>query len=196
MTGLVIWTLLITSCSQHLKTGNGGFTDLSLQRTSDEYTLKRLATIEMEGKALFGIPTGSSNNRDKNKRGMIFKFNGVELGSTPRALPVLTLIGAIAGYGILVQNMEKGKDANGDPKLKFPVAALIGTPLAGITNNCLWSGSASSGISNQVYHKLVAENPDIDVFLTPKYSFDYQLGLFSQKAKVKAHVTGAILKLK
>ena len=199
--GLLAGMFLITSCAQHLKTGNGGFTDLSLQRSSDEYTIKRLDPIEMDGKAVFGIPVGSSNNRDKNKRGMIFKFNGIELGGTSRALPVLTLIGATLAYGSLVQsisgtNNDWNSDNYGKSNISFPVSLLIGAPLAGITNNLIWSGAAASGITNQVYHKLVAENPDVDVFLTPRYTYDYQMGLFTQKAKVRAQVTGATLKLK
>jgi hypothetical protein len=42
----------------------------------------------------------------------------------------------------------------------------------------------------------VIKNPDIDVFLNPKYQVEYKLGIFNQKASIKANVTGATLKIK
>ena len=72
----------------------------------------------------------------------------------------------------------------------------MGIPLAGMTNNFIWNGAALSGLTNQLYYKLADENPDVDVFINPKYKVDYKLGLFSQKATVNANVMGATLKLK
>jgi len=42
--------------------------------------------------------------------------------------------------------------------------------------------------------KLVQDNPNIDVFLNPKYEVDQRLGLFKSKTKVKGRVMGATLK--
>ena len=61
-----------TSCSKYLQSGNGGFSDVSLNRNSDEYPIKRLKQIEMDGNAIFGIPgLGAQNNKNKNKSGLI-----------------------------------------------------------------------------------------------------------------------------
>jgi hypothetical protein len=196
-----------TSCSKYLKSGNGGFSDVSLNRNSDEYTLKRLEPIELNGRSVFGIPGFGTNNKHKNKGGMIFRFNGVELGKVPRILPILTLLGSVYAYGALAQSIAGDKTTtvrsgeftysySDGPKLKLEYACLIGLPLAGITNNLIWNGAALSGLTNQMYYKLVDENPDVDVFLNPKYKFDYKLGLFSQKATLNANVMGATLKVK
>jgi hypothetical protein len=73
---------------------------------------------------------------------------------------------------------------------------LIGVPVGGMINNLVWSGSATSGLTNQMYYRLVDENPDVDIFTNPKYKIDYKLGVFNQKATIRADVMGATLKLK
>ena len=194
--------VIMTSCNQYLKTGIAGSTDVVLTKSSDEYTIKKLKPIELEGSSLFGIPGFGSNNKNKNKTGMVFKLNGVTIGSTPRILPILTLLGASFASGRLIQEVVGKKlDFNGfyiteKYKLSTPIATLAGLPVGAIMNNLIWSGSATSGLTNQVYYQLVDENPDVDIFTNPKYKIDYQLGLFSQKAKVRADVMGATLKLK
>lgn len=205
---LLVTALLTSSCSKYLKSGNGAYSDLSLSRTSDEYSIKRLSPIELKGSSVFGIPGFGSNNKNKNKGGLLFRFNGVELGKIPRVLPLLTLLGTTFGYGLLAQSIAGYKkerytyggttyyESTGEFKLKRGYAYLIGLPLAGATNNFIWNGAALSGLTNQLYYQLVDENPDIDVFLNPKYKVDYKLGLFSQKATINANIMGATLKLK
>ena len=200
---LLLLILVFSSCSRFIRSGNGGFSDVSLSRNSDEYTIKKLAPIQLEGSSVFGIPGWGTNNRNKNKSGLIFRFNGVELGKIPRLLPLLTLLGATYAYGTLIQQTVGYKTERignysyqGDYKLKLGYAALMGIPLAGMTNNFIWNGAALSGLTNQMYYKLVEENPDVDVFINPKYKVDYKLGVFSQKATVNANVMGATLKLK
>jgi hypothetical protein len=214
---LVLCALSFTSCNRYIKSGMGGSTDVTLNRNSDEYTIKRLKPIEMDGKALFGIPGLGENNRNRNKGGLIFKFNGIELGRTPRFLPILTMAGFSFAYTSLTQSLikkdyDKMINSNGTIKktlffnndvysenfgrLKFPFAALLGVPIAGATNNLLWSGNAASGLTNQMYYRLVDENPDVDIFTNPKYTIDYKQGIFKQSATIKANVMGATLKLK
>jgi hypothetical protein len=48
--------VLLTSCSSVQSISNGGFSDISLNRNSNEYELTRLNEITAEGEALFGIP--------------------------------------------------------------------------------------------------------------------------------------------
>ena len=88
-----------SSCSKYLQSGNGGFSDVSLNRTSDEYSIKRLKQIDMDGNAICGIPgLGAKNNKNKNKSGLMFRFNGIEIGRTPRIMPIITMLGFTAGY--------------------------------------------------------------------------------------------------
>jgi hypothetical protein len=188
-------TLLFSSCSRSIHSGNGGFSDVSLSRNSDEYTLKRLDPIELSGTSLFGVPGFGSNNKNKNKYGMIFRFNGIQLGRTPRILPILTLAASTYFLGNLAQNVA-GRNNQFKDNLPTGVNYLVAFPVAGIVNNLVWSGAATSGLTNQVYYKMTSENPDIDVFLNPKYQVEYKLGIFNQKASIKANVTGATLKIK
>jgi hypothetical protein len=192
---------LLTSCNQYIKSGIAGSTDVTLTRNSDEYTIKRLKPIELEGSSLFGIPGFGTNNRNKNKTGMVFKLNGFTIGSVPRILPILSFISTSVASGILVQSIGGTVDnyqSNrfGQYKINFPIAMLIGVPVGGMINNLVWSGSATSGLTNQMYYRLVDENPDVDIFTNPKYKIDYKLGVFNQKATIRADVMGATLKLK
>ena len=191
-----------SSCSKYLQSGNGGFSDVSLNRTSDEYSIKRLKQIDMDGNAICGIPgLGAQNNKNKNKSGLMFRFNGIEIGRTPRLLPILTMLGFTYGYGALAQAAIGFQDNYnskhyGEYKVRSGLQYLIGLPFAGASNNLLWSGVAASGLTNQVYYKLVDENSDIDVFVNPKYKVDYHSGIFTQKAHVILNATGATLKMK
>jgi hypothetical protein len=191
----------LTSCNQYIKSGIAGSTDVTLTRNSDEYTIKRLKPIELEGSSLFGIPGFGTNNRNKNKTGMVFKLNGFTIGSVPRILPIQSFISTSVASGILVQSIGGTVDnyqSNrfGQYKINFPIAMLIGVPVGGMINNLVWSGSATSGLTNQMYYRLVDENPDVDIFTNPKYKIDYKLGVFNQKATIRADVMGATLKLK
>ena len=198
---LCLANALLTSCNQYIKSGIAGSTDVTLTRNSDEYTIKRLKPIELEGSSLFGIPGFGTNNRNKNKTGMVFKLNGFTIGSVPRILPILSFISTSVASGILVQSIGGTVDnyqSNrfGQYKINFPIAMLIGVPVGGMINNLVWSGSATSGLTNQMYYRLVDENPDVDIFTNPKYKIDYKLGVFNQKATIRADVMGATLKLK
>lgn len=192
---------LLTSCNQYIKSGIAGSTDVSLTRNSDEYTIKRLKPIELEGSSLFGIPGFGTNNKNKNKTGMVFKLNGFTIGSVPRILPILSFLSTSVASGLLVQSIggtvnDYQSNRNGQSKINFPIAMLIGVPVGGMINNLVWSGSATSGLTNQMYYRLVDENPDVDIFTNPKYKIDYKLGVFNQKATIRADVMGATLKLK
>ncbi len=192
---------LLTSCNQYIKSGIAGSTDVSLTRNSDEYTIKRLKPIELEGSSLFGIPGFGTNNKNKNKTGMVFKLNGFTIGSVPRILPILSFLSTSVASGILVQSIggtvnDYQSNRFGQYKINFPIAMLIGVPVGGMINNLVWSGSATSGLTNQMYYRLVDENPDVDIFTNPKYKIDYKLGVFNQKATIRADVMGATLKLK
>ena len=192
---------LLTSCNQYIKSGIAGSTDVSLTRNSDEYTIKRLKPIELEGSSLFGIPGFGTTNKNKNKTGMVFKLNGFTIGSVPRILPILSFLSTSVASGILVQSIggtvnDYQSNLCGQYKINFPIAMLIGVPVGGMINNLVWSGSATSGLTNQMYYRLVDENPDVDIFTNPKYKIDYKLGVFNQKATIRADVMGATLKLK
>ncbi len=192
----------LTSCSRQLYTGNGAYSDVSLQRNSSEYDIKRLNEIEVSGKSFWGIPSNNYNS-NKNKKGMIVRFNGVELGRTPKILPILTMAAYTYGVGGILQSAFGNKDEKignytcagcGDPKLGTVPSLLLALPISGAINNFTWSGAAFSGATNELNYRLVTDNPNVDVFLNPKYTIDYQIGLWRQSANVKAKVMGATIK--
>ena len=173
-------------------TGNGALSDVSLQRNSSEYEIKRLNEIEVSGKSFWGIPS-NSYNANKNKKGMIVRFNGLELGRTPKILPILTMVGYSFGVGGILQETFGFKD-NGDYKLGTVPSLLLALPIAGAINNFSWSGSAFSGATNELNYRLVTDNPNVDVFLNPKYTIEYKMGFWRQSTNVKAKVMGATIK--
>ena len=183
---------LLTSCSRQMYTGNGALSDVSLQRNSSEYEIKRLNEIEVSGKSFWGIPS-NSYNANKNKNGMVVRFNGLELGRTPKILPILTMVGYSFGVGGILQETFGFKD-NGDYKLGTVPSLLLALPIAGAINNFSWSGSAFSGATNELNYRLVTDNPNVDVFLNPKYTIEYKMGFWRQSTNVKAKVMGATIK--
>ena len=77
MKKIISITLLISvlfsfvGCSSYLKVANGAYSDISLTRDPDGYTVKRLPEVKETGKAFWGIPINNSNK----KQGLIFRFN-------------------------------------------------------------------------------------------------------------------------
>ena len=197
---------LFASCSNQLYTGNGALSDVSLQRNSSEYEIKRLNEIEVSGKSFWGIPS-NSYNANKNKKGMIVRFNGLELGRTAKIFPILTMVGYTFGVSTALQSAFGNKDVTetygkttyncagcGDPKLGTVPSLLLALPIAGAINNFSWSGSAFSGATNELNYRLVTDNPNVDVFLNPKYTIEYKMGFWKQSTNVKAKVMGATIK--
>lgn len=218
---LVCLSSLYSSCSKtHII--SSGSRDHRPLIFNNEYELTDLKEIEVEGKSIFGIPSFSKNNKNKNTSGFLFYFNGVQLGHTPRIMPILTLAGLSAVGGCFVAAVaDRGSeftDADfyrtwyGGEYQEFIPGAILTLPITGAINNLLWKNSASSGISKTLKYRLVKENPDIDVFCYPKYEIN-QKNVFStpdvtgskqeiklrylwiQDVTVKARVKGAKLKL-
>jgi hypothetical protein len=139
------------------------FLRFSLNKNSNEYELKRLNEISVEGNAFFGIPF-----KAKKKKGVVVRFNGIDLGRSNQLLPILTMLGYTAVMGTAINEIVGTKDS-GKYKLGMPLSSVIGLPIAGILNNLTWSGAALQNASWNLNSRLVEENKDVDVFLNPKY---------------------------
>jgi hypothetical protein len=125
-----------------------------------------------------------------------------------RVLPIITGVGLSFISASLVQKIggKKQITVNNPPfgsytyedgyKIKTVPALILGLPLAGIINNHLWSQAAVSGASATLNYRLLTENPNVDLFFYPKYEIQYHPGVFTQKATLKARITGATLKKK
>jgi hypothetical protein len=201
--GLLLALIVIsTSCSRQLYSGNGAYSDISLNRNSGEYDVKRLNEIEVSGKSFWGIPS-NSYNANKNKQGLIVRFNGLELGRTPKIFPILTMAAYTVGVGSKISDLFGNKDLKygnltckgcGDPKVGLIPSMVLALPISGALNNFTWNGAAFSGATNELNYRLVTDNPNVDVFLNPKYTIDYHIGFWRQTADVKAKVMGATIK--
>jgi hypothetical protein len=198
---LIILLTTITSCSKQLYSGNGAYSDISLNKNSSEYEVKRLNEIEVSGKSFWGIPSNSYKT-NKNKQGLIVRFNGLELGRTPQLYPILTMAAYTYGVGQIIKSSFGYKEitsgkytyTSNDPKVGLLPSMLLGLPISGALNNFTWSGAAFSGATNELNYRLVTDNPNVDVFLNPKYTIDYHIGFWSQSANLKAKVMGATIK--
>ena len=190
---LISSLFLSTGCSHQVKTGMGGFADISLNRNSSEYDIKRLPEVSGTGNAIMGIPYTSSNAA-KNKTGFVFRLNGVTIGRAPRIFPILTLLALTYGTGDYIQTFVGLKDnpkSWDDYKLSLGVSCLIALPVTGFANNLLWKNVAVTNLMHEMNYQLVDQNPDIDVFASPKYLVNNKWGIWTQNADAKVNVLGA-----
>lgn len=196
--------LMNTGCSKKLLISSGAKSNEPLI-FNNEYTIKELDEIEVNGSAFWGIPSFKKNNRNNHKQGMLVTFNGIEVFKTKRIYPILTLLGYTAltqsVVGSLLQDPE---DFFYDGPNYSLASLLISVPIAGTLNNLTWKNSALSGASQTFNYWLLDENPNVDVFFYPKYeitrkdifsddyvNFKY---LWFQDATLKGRVKGATLK--
>ena len=196
---LLIFSLFFSSCSDQVISGSGGYSDVSLNRNSSEYDIKRLKVVEVVGNSFWGVPY-MKNKESKNKAGFIFRFNGVSMFRMPASLPVLTLISTTLATGFVIQPLfgyEKIKIGNSTyenldkPNLNIGVAMLLGLPIAGAINNQMYPNIAVSNAMHEMNYQLVHQNPDIDVFSNPKYVITNQRGFWRTEGNVKANVLGS-----
>ncbi|MFM7104348.1 MAG: hypothetical protein ACKOW8_02425, partial [Flavobacteriales bacterium] len=82
---------ILSGCSRSFLISNGASDNRPLL-FENEYQLSELKEVEVDGRAFFGIPSFSKNNKNNHTSGMLFYFNGIQLGRTPRILPIASLI--------------------------------------------------------------------------------------------------------
>jgi hypothetical protein len=196
---LSIMTVLLSSCSNSLYVTSGAKSNEPLI-FRDEYVIKDLPEITESGSAFWGIPTGLKGNNDKHKSGLIFTFNGVQLFRTPKILPILTLISYTAiTQPIFAYSFDMNNSLSG-----LVGSYILALPIAGTLNNWTWGNSALSSAGQAFNYRLIKENPNVDVFMYPKYVVKRE-NIFSngsvrlkylwyQDASINGRVLGASLK--
>ena len=191
---------------------SGGARDNGPLIFGDEYELSNLSEISLDGKAFWGIPiTSKSIKETRNKSGLIFNFNGINISKSSKILPIISLVGYTAGIGYGLNQLFGTKEVSQGgsyaaqwsdqyfvtkPRLPLIPAMLIALPIAGTVNNFTYGNSALGAGGSALNYKLLSENPEIDVFFYPKYSVYKKQGFWTQKATVTASVKGAKLKMK
>jgi hypothetical protein len=196
--------IFLSSCSSRLLVSSGAKSNEPLI-FNGEYKFDTLEPITVEGKAIFGIPTSSHLGQYKNKNGFLFTFNGVEVGRTRKIMPILTMVTfsfysarlfqAIGGEKPIYQKIPGGGSyiIGYEDRIKFLPALILGSPIAGAANNLLWQSSALSGASSTFRYRLLEENPDIDLFIYPKYNVEYKSGIWTQSSSLTGRAIGASL---
>ena len=193
---VAVITLFTVSCSTHRSIGNGAFSDISLVRDSDQYELKRLNEVKAESKALFGIPLDGNVAK---KEGVVVRFNGIKINAQKRIWPVLSMVALSVATGSIIneavgykeEETDWGTYESDEYKLGLALSSVIAIPIAGAINNQIWSDAAYSRASWNANSELLDENPEIDVFLNPKYEVKTKGGIWTQKAELSAKVMGA-----
>lgn len=194
---LLVIAFTFSSCSTSRSIGNGAYSDVSLVRDSDGYELRRLQEVNSESRAIFGIPLGNS----AKKEGVIVRFNGINVTAQKKIWPVLSMIALSVATGSIIneavgyktEDTDYGSYETDEYKLGLALSSLIAVPVAGAINNQIWSNAAYSNAAWNANSTLLEQNPDIDVFLNPKYDLEIKNGFWSQKVKLRARVMGATL---
>lgn len=186
---ILIAVLGLVSCSTQRSIGNGAYSDISLNRDSNEYTLKRLDEVSAESRAIFGIPI---DGKVAKKEGIVVRFNGINLSAQNKFIPTLSMVALTfvtgsALHGVIGDEIE-------EEALSYTISGVAAIPIAGAINNQIWSDAALSRASWNANSQLLQENPEIDVFLNPKYEIKTNNGLWSQRASLEAKVIGARIK--
>lgn len=207
---VIVIAVQISSCKTQVIMSNGAFSDISLVRESKDYNIKRLAEINTEGNAVFGIPVDKTKNK---KQGIVFRFNGINLNNSKRFLPTLSLIGLSLSTGFVINELigykeetvknysykittDKYKLGLGTSGIFVPLitGSILAIPIAGAINNIIWPTSAYQRAAFNLNSILLQDNPDIDVFLNPKYEIETNTSLWKQRVMLKAKVMGATIK--
>jgi hypothetical protein len=106
----------------------------------------------------------------------------------------LTLLALTYGTGDYIQTFVGLNDRPkswDDYKLSLGVSCLIALPVTGFANNLLWKNVAVTNLLHEMNYQLVDQNPDIDVFASPKYLVNNKWGVWTQNADAKVNVLGA-----
>jgi hypothetical protein len=63
-----------------------------------------------------------------------------------------------------------------------------------VLNNSTWIATSSIDAMRSVNRQLIEDNPNVDLFIYPKYNITTSNGLFTNKANVTINSKGAKLK--
>lgn len=109
------------------------------------------------------------------------------------ALSVATgsVINELVGYK--TEDTDYGSYETNEYKLGLGLSSVIAIPVSGMINNQIWSDAAYSNAAWNANSRLLEENPEIDVFLNPKYDLEIKNGIWRQKVQLRARVMGATL---
>jgi len=166
--------ILFTGCSNTLliTQGEQGYAgDLN-----EGYEVVELDEISATNRSFFGFVI------DKNKKdGVITNFNSYNrtVSNLPRFFTYLTWSAVLP----VVTSFH-------------PIGVIGGIFLGGAINNSIWSRTSYNVAQKEANLRLISENPEIDLFVYPKYKVETKVGLFTNKSNITIYTKGAKLKTK
>lgn len=186
--------LLLSSCSEQRLVANGARHDHPIH-LSGEYTWEDLDPVEIQGKAVFGIPSANAQGGNFSKTGLIINLDGPGGFRFPKVVPLLTMLAGtfFTGSTLSALRVDLGS-RNVTYRLPNILAFPLAVPIWGAVQNVMYSGISNSGVSSELQRKWIEDNPDVDLFFNPSYDIKYQQSLFSQESTIKANVKGATMK--
>lgn len=191
---LLFYLFIITvslSCSNKVITNGGGFTDVSLNRNSSEYDIKRIGPVNVSENAFWGIPQNKIFT-SRNNLGIVYRFQGYNKLKLPKIIPILSLAATSLAFGTIIVDSGLLGDISVDDYTKFTlIGSILSLPITGAVNNLMWSNSALNNSFHYLNYKLINENPEIDVFSNPKYIINNRLGFWGQRADVELNLLGS-----
>lgn len=189
--------LLLSSCSEQRLVANGARHDHPIH-LGGEYTWEDLDPVEIQGKAVFGIPSANAQGGNFSKTGLIINLDGPGGFRFPKVVPLLTMLAGTFITASTLREMGGTEYSLQSQKLTYKMPYILTFPLAvpiwGAVQNVMYSGISNSGVSSELQRKWIEDNPDVDLFFNPSYDIKYQQSLFSQESTIKANVKGATMK--
>ena len=176
---LLIGSLLISSCSNTLliTQGEQGFSG----EIDEKYEIKELNSVYSSSTSFFGL-----SNYDENKNGIITNYFSNGVNSQNNFIRVITLF----SYSSILPIVT----ASAGPT--SPLIIIGGILFGGILNNATWIRTSEINSMKKANLKLIEENPNIDLFIYPKFKIQSKKGVFSNSSNVTIHSKGAIIKTK
>lgn len=186
---ILISLLVLSSCSSRLYTGNGAIHNANF--STDEYKIKEIS-LSQSGTSYFGVPI---NQKSEDVSGFVFSFNGIQISKVPALVPALTLLAFTLQSGQLISSMGIGtkEESWHDHRTPNIASYILGLPIAATANSLLWRGSSKGAAGSEINNQMLIENPDVDMFLFPKYTTQTE-GFYIENSLVELRVKTATLK--
>ena len=168
--------ILFSSCSKQrlITQGESGAAKIN----ENNYEIKNLDQVTESSQSFFGFSAG-----EINRDGYINNTLAVSPASQSNFLRLLTFLGYGATYTIVLS-----------PAGGAVIAIFGGVILGGITNNATWSWTSENAAIRKANLLLIEDNPEVDLFIYPKYNIETRGGIFGNRSKATINAKGAILK--
>lgn len=193
----ILSLVCLASCADQQKLVANGARHEHPIHLGDEYTWKELNPVDIEGNAVFGIPSNNGQRDNVSRTGLIINLDGPGGFRFPKVIPLLTMIAGTIATASTLRAMGGSEYDFQARKEIYSIPYVLSIPLAipvwGAVQNAVYSGIANSGVTGEMQRRLIEDNPDVDLFFNPRYDIRYKQGLFTQESTITAKLKGATM---